>query len=427
MVPRVVRVITLVAVAGFLAPQGFGQGRGGAPPAGGGASTGGAATGTPTTGTTPTPTSIPNVPGTNPNTNTAPTTLPQPIPISGRVMLEDGTPPTEPVVIERVCGGLTHGEGYTDSKGYFFIELSNRNSAMMQDASEVGGVGSLNTNRMGGGLGMGGGGTSRGGMDSGELRYANCDLRAKLAGYRSQTVSLINHRALDNPDIGTILLHRMGPGVGTTVSASDLEIPKDARKAFEKAQEASKKGKTDDAVKNFSKAVELYRPYAAAWYELGKLQAGGGDLYTARGSYNEALKADPKFLPPYVAIADMEIQAKKWREVVDVTDRAAKLDVFDYPQVYFFNAVANYNIKNIDAAEKSVVQAERLDTRHQYPQIYFLMGNIMAIRHDYKGAVEKFKAYLKLAPDAEDAPTARRQLDQVEKITASAQLEKQDQ
>jgi len=296
----------------------------------------------------------------------------------------------------------------------------------MQDASEVGGVGSLNPNRVGGGgLGMGGG-TSRG-MDNGELRYANCDLRAKLAGYRSQTVSLINHRALDNPDIGTILLHRLGPSVGATVSASDLEVPKDARKAFEKAQESAKKGKTDDAAKNYSKAVELYRPYAAAWYELGKLQAGGGDLYTARGSFNEALKADPKFVPPYVAIADMEIQAKKWREVVDVTDRAAKLDVFDYPQVYFFNAVANYNMKNIDAAEKSVVQAERLDTRHQYPQIYFLLGNIMAIHHDYKGATEKFKTYLKLAPDAEDAATARRQLAQVEKITTAAELEKQDQ
>ena len=355
----------------------------------------------------------------------------RPIPISGRVMMEDGTAPTEPVVIERVCGASARAEGYTDSKGYFFFQLDDRNSGILQDASEMNsGTGALNPNRAGTGMGMGTGtgsaGTSRG-MDSSDMRYANCELRAKLAGFRSQTVSLVNHRALDNPDIGTILLHRLAPGSGNTVSANDLEVPKDARKAFEKGQEAEKKGKLSDALKDYSKAVELYRPYATAWYELGRLQASGGDPYTARGSFGEAIKADPKYVPPYLAIAEQAIEAKKWQEVAQVTDRASKLDVFDYPQVYFFNAVANYNIKNLDAAEKSAAQAERLDTRHRYPQVYFLWGNILAIHHDYTGAAEKFRTYLKLAPDAEDAAIARRQLDQAEKVTASAEARKQDQ
>ncbi|SPF55050.1 TPR repeat-containing protein [Candidatus Sulfopaludibacter sp. SbA4] len=289
------------------------------------------------------------------------------------------------------------------------------------------GTGSLNPNRMGSGMGVGGSGNSSRGIDSGDMRYMNCDLRAKLAGYRSQTVSLANHRAMDDPNIGTILLHRLAPGAGNTVSANDLEVPKDARKAFDKGQESAKKGKLDEALKDYSKAVELYRPYASAWYELGKLQATGGDLYTARGSFGEAIKADPKYVPPYIAIAEQGIEAKKWKEVAEVTDRASKLDVFDYPQVYFFNAVANYNIKNVDAAEKSVQQAERLDTRHIFPQIYFLWANIMAIRHDYSSAADKFRAFLKLAPDSEDSAMARKQLDQVEKITATAQTQKQDQ
>jgi len=432
MAPRtLVRAITLVAAAGVLLQQGFGQGRGAAPPAGGGGTSGTIGTGTPSIGTTTAPsTSIPTNPGNNPSSTTNLPGVPQPIPISGRVMLEDGTAPTESVVIERVCGGSTRAEGYTDSKGYFFFQLDQRNSGVMQDASEMNsGSGQMNPNRgTGSGMGLGGssGATTRG-MGTDDMRYMNCDLRAKLAGYRSQTVSLANRRAMDNPDIGTILLHRLAPSVGTTVSANDLEVPKDARKAFDKAQESAKKGKLDDALKNYSKAVELYRPYAAAWYELGKLQATGGDPYTARGSFGEAIKADPKYVPPYLAIAEQGLEAKKWREVVEVTDRASKLDVFDYPQVYFFNAVANYNMKNVDAAEKSALQAERLDTRHRYPQNYFLLGNILAIHLDYDGAAEKLRTYLKLAPDSEDAATARKQLAQMEKITASAQAQKQDQ
>ena len=353
--------------------------------------------------------------------------IPRPIPISGRVMLDDGTAPAETVTIERVCGASTRAEGYTDSKGYFFIQLGERNNGVLQDASEINNGGGMSPNRMGTGVGMGNGNTIRN-IDSSDMRLMNCELRAKLAGYRSQTVNLANHRAMDTPDIGTILLHRLDSGNGSaTVSTNDLEVPKDARKAFEKGQEAAKKGKTEDAVKNYQKALELYRSYAAAWFEMGKIQAAGGDPYTARGSYGEALKADPKYVPAYVAMADLDVEAKKWKDVADITSRASKLDVFDYPQVYFFNAVANYNLKNVDAAEKSVQQAERLDTRHRYPQIYFLWGNILAIHHDFNGAADKFRAYLKLAPDSEDSAMARRQLEQAEKITATAQNQKQDQ
>jgi hypothetical protein len=66
----------------------------------------------------------------------------QPIFLSGRVMLEDGTAPTGQVVIETVCNGIGHSEGYTDSKGYFRIELGGRNG-MIHDASESGSFNSL--------------------------------------------------------------------------------------------------------------------------------------------------------------------------------------------------------------------------------------------------------------------------------------------
>ncbi len=43
--------------------------------------------------------------------------------LSGQVTLDDGTPPPEPVLIERVCNGVTRPEGYTGSKGRFSIRL----------------------------------------------------------------------------------------------------------------------------------------------------------------------------------------------------------------------------------------------------------------------------------------------------------------
>ena len=47
------------------------------------------------------------------------------------------------MVIETVCNGSAHSEGYTDAKGYFSIELGARNG-VIQDASEFSSIGSMN-------------------------------------------------------------------------------------------------------------------------------------------------------------------------------------------------------------------------------------------------------------------------------------------
>ena len=54
--------------------------------------------------------------------------------LSGKVVMEDGTPPPDQVVIERVCNGQPRPEGYTDSKGRFSFALG-QNASMMMDAS----------------------------------------------------------------------------------------------------------------------------------------------------------------------------------------------------------------------------------------------------------------------------------------------------
>ena len=102
-----------------------------------------------------------------------------------------------------------------------------------------------------------------------------------------------------------------------------------------------------------------------------------------------------------------------------MTDKLVKLDPFDYPQAFFFNSVANYNLQNFEAAEKSALAAERLDTRHAFPKVSHILGMLLAMKKDYAGAAEHFKAYLKFAPTAEDAPKVRSQLAEVEKITAA--------
>ena len=345
-----------------------------------------------------------------------PNNIPQPIFVSGRVMLDDGTPPPQSVTIETVCNGTPHGEGYTDAKGYFSFELGGRNG-VIQDASEM-----TAFNSMGGNSPMGGPTTSPfGNSQSAERKYMGCDLQAKLTGYRSQTVPLAGRRSMDNPDVGTILLHRNGRGGGRQdgergVAGGAEERQEGLRKGSGQHQEKEIRGRAGES----RKGGGIYPKYATAWYELGMMQAGEGKMDMARKYFDLALENDPKYVKPYMQIAILELQAQKWQSVADLTDKLVKLDPFDYPQAFFFNSVANYNMQKFEEAEKSAPAAERLDTRHTMPKVSHILGMLLAMKKDYAGAAEHFKTYLKFAPNASDAAKVQAQLAEVEKITAAS-------
>jgi cytochrome c-type biogenesis protein CcmH/NrfG len=364
-------------------------------------------------------TTVPTVTGNNPN-NTQQTTIQQTLRVSGRVVMEDGSPLSFPAVIERVCNGSPHAEGYTDTKGYFSLVLG-QNMEVIADASEVPtgnsrgiATGIATPTKSGGG---GGSGMNMGGLTP----YSNCELRASLGGYLSQTLNLTGRTSMDNPDVGTIMLHRMGSSeTATTVTATTLKAPKEARRALDKGLDLAKKNKPEEAIASIQEAVKVDPDFAFAWCELGKLQLANGHTPDAHESFEAATKAEPRWPDPYMRIALMAVKAHDWREVASATDKVLHLSTWEYPQAYFFHGAANFNMHHFDVAEKDALAAEKLDTQHLFPQIEQLLGMIYSEHRRYADAAEKFRSYLLLAPNAEDAPVARQQLAASERLAAQA-------
>src|SRR5271157_363066 len=110
----------------------------------------------------------------------------------------------------------------------------------------------------------------------------------------------------------------------TGMSAAAQKPPKAARDAFEKAAKAAQDKKTDEAIRNYQKAVALYPEYAEAWCELGKLQLAQNQLDEARSSLGAAIKANPDYVEPYKALVVLENKAKNWKELVNITSRLLK-------------------------------------------------------------------------------------------------------
>jgi len=321
--------------------------------------------------------------------------------------------------------------GYTSTRGDFSFDMNHADSAF-QDASTPGmsnlsgdptstraslddPMSNMRSNMPSGGGGMGGGSSS----------LLGCELHAEYSGYRSSAIQLAQRRSMDDPDVGTIILHRMGKDEGGIVSMVSMMAPKDAKKAYEKGLEALKKKKTEDAEKEFTKAVTSYPKYADAWFRLGALQLDQKNLAAARNSFNQAIVADPKLATPYVNLAIMDAREAKWKEVSESTSKAIRLDPVDFPVAFYFDALANYNLQNFEAAEKSARQLQKLDTQHRYPLADRILASVLADKKDYPGAAAQMRNYLKFAGTSKDADEVRGQLQQLEKLITeqSAQTE----
>jgi tetratricopeptide (TPR) repeat protein len=342
--------------------------------------------------------------------------------LSGKVMLDDGNPPPDPVTIERICNGAPRAQGYTDQKGRFGFQIG-QTSEVMQDASEGGSV-LQGTSHSGASVTNSVGTQQPQSPNLPDMQLANCDLRAVLAGFRSDTVSLGARRVLDDPNVGTIVLHRLANVEGSAVSLTSLQAPKEARRAYERALQDLRKNKLAEAGKDLQKAVDIYPNYAAAWYELGRLQERNEDTEQARKSFSNAVAADAKFISPYLKLAELAAKAENWAELADTTSRLLKLDAVDYPMAYFYSATANLNLGQIDAAEKSARAGEKLDAPHRHPRLEQLLATILTRKKDYAGAAAHLRNYLALAPDAEDAARMKRELAELERLSGATEQAK---
>ncbi len=344
-----------------------------------------------------------------PSTRTpgAPDTSTKPIFVYGKVMLQGGGALLEPVPIERVCNGTVRREGYADTKGQFEFQLGS--NLIFQDASE-------NDSRIAP--------TSQSRSGSGNslkpLDLNGCELRAVLAGYQSSIVSLRNMGGDTwQYEVGTIFLKRMGNAPGTTVSVTSMAAPKDAMRAYEKAQKI-KAEKPAEAEKELTKAVKIYPQFAAAWSLLGDLHREHNDFNTAQTDYAQAIAADPQFVNPSYGLAMMASQEKKWDDAIRLTEQVIKLNAAAYPLAYFLNAAANYNSQKFAPAEESAKRFKALDTQHSHPEVCMLLSYLYSGRQDYTAAAREIREYLTLMPNSPDAESLKTDAKRFEDLSVSA-------
>jgi tetratricopeptide (TPR) repeat protein len=282
--------------------------------------------------------------------------------ISGRVVV-GGVGPPQPAYVTVVCEGTGSWTGYSDTHGEFIAFVGAKN------------------------------------LRNGPT---NCRVEATISGFTRGIAKVASNQG------GVVVtLYPLGRRDDSTVSYQDLAVPPAARREFEKGVEELRERKWKSAEASLRKAIAVYPAYALAWNKLGEALEESRKPGEAGSAYAKAIAIDTRLFSAYAGWAVLDASQERWDRVAATTDAAIKLDPVDWPVLFFYNAVANFNLGRLNEAEQSAKRAIAAD---QFPRAHYILGHILAARGDYRGAVEHMSKYLDLMTYAADAARVRSEI-----------------
>ncbi len=347
------------------------------------------------------------------NTTAPPPGSQLPLLLFGSVVVEGGGELPSNIAIQRFCGNLPRTVAWTDAKGRFSFQWNDFDGVPLE-ASDPGMKLTPIRNSSSTDTHMADDHTSAQRLQGSQL--LNCELQASASGFRSDKIALAGVRALDNTDMGPIILHRVRRAGGATVSATDLGASKEARKAWERGVNLLRSGRVEDheeAEKAFEKAVRIDPNFATAWVALGFARERRLAEEKACDAFRKAIAADGKQAEALIELGLVASRHQRWTEAAQYLDRALQLNPLDYPQLWYDDALADYYVGNLGRAEKNVREAIKRASLRPEPAATRLLGLVLMSRRDWPGAEAAVAAYLRDAPDVEDWVTMQTRLEEI--------------
>jgi TolA-binding protein len=309
--------------------------------------------------------------------------------VTGRVIMDGGSPVPLTTVVEFVCNGQGRRRVRTFANGDFNLTIGG-DSTDMPDLT-------LPRDAFGGQrIPFDPRASTPAGSDSGRFDLAGCELRAVLPGYQSSVISLEPRRLLDKPDVGQIVLR-------------PLVAPEGARKAFENARKILEKERPDyaSAARELEKAIVVYPAFAAAWNLMGRTRLAMNDADGARAAFNKSISHDPKYVEPHIHLARLEAQEGHWDETINVSSQALRLDAAN-PEANYLRALGHFQLSEFEAAEQCALEVQRSGAIERYPITLYILGAIDARKGNFDAAAVKLRQFLESNPDRETADSVRK-------------------
>lgn len=216
----------------------------------------------------------------------------------------------------------------------------------------------------------------------------------------------------------TVVLRAKAPVVvaplgGRTIDANetDSSIPKVARKSYERGVKAAARGRSDDAIAHFRKAIEVAPDYLFALNDLGVHLTRRAKYEEAVGLLRRAVALAPSSFPPQLNLAIALLGAEKFDEAGAAATRAVEIDA-SAAEPHFVAARIAWRMGDRESAAENYDRAFRLGgfdlaiAQFELGRLYEEMGYREAAARAYA----TFLTIVRSGPEADEARNRLRAL-----------------
>src|SRR5207244_13220706 len=120
--------------------------------------------------------------------------------------------------------------------------------------------------------------------------------------------------------------------------------------------------------------------------------------------------AYPMLMRTHMQLGGLSTQVGKWQEVLDNTKHVLELDPAGTIKIWYYNALANFQLSKDDPAETAAGRALALDPSHTVPNLEQLVAVLLAKKGNYSGALAHLRNCLTYLPAGADADFVKQQI-----------------
>jgi len=195
----------------------------------------------------------------------------------------------------------------------------------------------------------------------------------------------------------------------STVSVSDLKVPKNAASEMKKGSEAYTKGETEKAAAHLGKAIQQYPQYARAYDMLGVIAVKGSDRSKARELFSKSIAVDNTFVPAYVDLARMDLQDQDYAAAESLLTKAIAVNP-SFPDALALLASTEFANKEYDKALTDVQRTHALQNHQQFAEVHLMAAKVLRMQGHPDAAITQFQLFLAEKPNSPEADSARKAL-----------------
>lgn len=195
------------------------------------------------------------------------------------------------------------------------------------------------------------------------------------------------------------------------------QFPKKTLKEFDKGTDADHKGRTDEAIQHYEKALETSPTFYPAHNNLGSIYMARQKYDLAQAEFESALKANQNDVEAYFNLANVFITTQRYpaaeRELDDGLQRRP-----DSAFGHFLQGLLYSRTNRPELAEKILQSALQRDPKMS--QAYLQLVNLYLQQRRTPEAIAELESYLKNFPDTPFSPKARETLKRLQGKTSVA-------